>query len=382
MRCVLILLVLSAAVIAQVNDARIAREFESLMRQASAAKESDPNAARAASDAWKRSLDGFISSWKAESATLKEGRWPLARALLLAGMPGEAAPLLEAFCAAHGDHEDLEDAWLTHASARLENGEPKKAHEVLSAFLASRPESTRRLPARFYFGIACLGTFDDKEAIAAFDQVIKEGGNHPLVADANLKVMTTLAENGRAAEALIRLVSLLKEHPDAPALLALKEQLEAIGKAPPSSSENVTWVRGKGSLTATPGRVTVIVFFADFYETSIDELKRIQAASAAWRGKPVDVVAVTKRYRGKSTTAEDEATRLGLLADRLALTFPIGMFGSDVTLRAFNVRGLPHTLVVGVDGKVALLKVGAAKRELRSDRVLQATIDRALSAPR
>lgn len=367
---------------AQSADARLLREFDALMKQGAAAGETDPAAAREAADAWKRQLDAFVDAWRPEAASLKEGRWIFAKALLLAGKPAEAAPLLEAFCREHPAHEDFEDAWMSHASARLEMGEPARARELLATFLKERPTSTRAIPARYYLGIALLALLEDAAAIEAFDTVVRDGGRHPLVADANLKVLTTLAESGRVADARARLAPLRKDYPDAPALLALAEQFDAIGRPVGAVADTVRWITGTHPLAFDRGRPTVIVFFADFYESSVDELARVNTLAAGFREKGVDVVAFTKRYRGKSRTEDEEAAILKVFVEGKGLKFPVAMLSGEATLRGWGVRGLPHVAVVGGDGNVVGIKVGAARRDPRSAVVLGRMVERALSAPR
>jgi hypothetical protein len=48
-------------------------------------------------------------------------------------------------------------------------------------------------------------------------------------------------------------------------------------------------------------------------------------------------------------------------------------------LRAFGVRGVPHTAVIGPDGRVDHLKIGASRSEKRGTDVLRAAIERALA---
>ena len=382
MRVFAMWLLVAACLAAQSADARLLREFDALMKQGAAAGETDPAAAREAADAWKRQLDAFVDSWRPEAATLKEGRWIFAKALLLAGKPAEAAPLLEAFCREHPGHEDFEDAWMSHASARLEMGEPARAKALLETFLKERPTSTRAIPARYYLGIALSALLEDAAAIEAFDVVVRDGGRHPLVADANLKALSTLAESGRVADARTRLAPLRKEYPDAPALIALGEQFDAIGRPVSGVTDSVRWISGTHPLAFDRGRPTVVVFFADFYESSVEELGRVNGVAAGLAEKGVDVIAFTKRYRAKSRTEDEEAAILKTFVDGRGITFPVAMLSGEATLRSWGVRGLPHVVVIGRDGKVVGLKVGAARRDPRSAALLGRMVDRALSVPR
>jgi hypothetical protein len=45
------------------------------------------------------------------------------------------------------------------------------------------------------------------------------------------------------------------------------------------------------------------------------------------------------------------------------------------------VRGVPHTVVVGADGNIEHLKIGASRSDKRSGEMLRGAIDRALAKP-
>jgi hypothetical protein len=60
--------------------------------------------------------------------------------------------------------------------------------------------------------------------------------------------------------------------------------------------------------------------------------------------------------------------------------FPVGVVEDFRMLKAFGVRGVPHTVVIGPGGTVDHLKIGASKSERRGVENLRAAIDRALGA--
>jgi TolA-binding protein/peroxiredoxin len=372
-------LLLSVVAVAQDADREIEKDFERLMKTVAAPKDQDDAARRATVEAFRGALDDFFSRWAPRASDLGPGLRPLARAYLLAGRPVDAAPHLEAFVRRFPDAEDRDEATMDLGAAYLDLGEPNKARDLYDAFLKRRPEGDLAPAARFYLGVAKIEGGDLDGGVESLEKAATTSGDHPIVADARLKIVRALAEAGRVDDARTRLSAMLKEAPDAAALRALKEDLDRIGAPAPELLRVRTWIGGNGaSLSASKGRVVVLCFFADVYEASRAELKALAALKKEFAGKPVDFVGLTTYYRRKTTTQDDEDAILKNVLRDLEVEFPCGVVEDFSLLRAYGVKGVPHTVVVDAAGNVAHQKTGAARFETRGAAALKAAIDRAL----
>lgn len=372
-------LVLVSVVPAQGPDKEIEKAYELLMKKAAPPKDASEAARKAAGEDFRAALADFLAAWEPRAGELGTGRRPLARASLLAGKPAAAIPHLEHFAAKQKAHEDYEEALMDLGAAYLDVGAPAKARELYERFLAERPQSDLAVAARFYLGVAFLDLGRSDDGIAALELVAASGGDHPLVADARFKIVRTLAETGRSAEAKARLALLLKEAPEAAALLSLKEELDRLGAPPPELAGIRTWLGGGPvSLGSKKGEVVVLCFFADLYEASRAELGAMEALSRTFAGKPVTFVALTTYYRKKTMTADEEDALLRRLAASNGWTATIGVAADFSLLRAYGVRGVPHTVVIGKDGLVVHQKSGAGRADARGAAALTAAIRREL----
>ncbi len=372
-------LLLAAVVPAQNADREIEKAYELLMKKAAPPKGASEAARKAAGDEFRAALADFLAAYEPRAGELSTGRRPLARAALLAGKPAVAIPHLEHFVAKQTTHEDFEEAWMDLGAAYLDVGAAGKARELYERFLSERPQSDLATAARFYLGVSLLDLGRTDDGLAALELVAASGGDHPLVADARFKLIRALAEAGRSGEAKTRLSALLKEAPDAAALLSLKEELDRLGSAPPELVGIRTWLgNGPVTLAAKKGGVVVLCFFADLYEASRAELGAMEALAKSFAGRPVTFVALTTYYRRKSMTQDEEDALLRRTAATNGWTTTIGVAADFSLLRAYGVRGVPHTVVVGQDGLVVHQKSGAGRADARGSAALEAAIRRAL----
>ena len=60
------------------------------------------------------------------------------------------------------------------------------------------------------------------------------------------------------------------------------------------------------------------------------------------------------------------------------MTFPVGIAKDFSNLKAYGVRGIPHTVVIDKSGNVAYVKTGSSQRNQRALADLVAAIRRAM----
>ncbi len=104
----------------------------------------------------------------------------------------------------------------------------------------------------------------------------------------------------------------------------------------------------------------------------------MEALAKSFAGRPVTFVALTTYYRRKSMTQDEEDALLRRTAATNGWTTTIGVVADFSLLRAYGVRGVPHTVVVGKDGLVVHQKSGAGRADARGAAALEAAIRRAL----
>jgi TolA-binding protein/peroxiredoxin len=376
-------LLLTVAARAQGVDQQIQRELEGVLELAAAPKEATEEQRKAKVEQFKGALVRFVATWEPRAGELGPGRFALARGLLLLGKPEQAIPHLEQFVRDNPKSEDLEQATLSLAGAYLDAHRHDRAEAVYQEFLASRPSSPQRIVARYYLAITHIEAGKPEAGISDLADIAKTGGEHPLVADASLKLVQTLAETGRTAEAREHLAALLKDHPDAPALVALKGQLDWIGKPAPEIEGVRTWLNGtETSFAALRGSVVVVTFFAEPYDTSRVELGNLRDLAAQFADKPVRFLGLTTYYRKKTRQLDEEDQLLRQFLETQGVKFPIAVVLDFRMLVAFGVRGVPYTVVIGPTGNVEYLKIGASRADTRGINALKAAIERALPPPK
>jgi tetratricopeptide (TPR) repeat protein len=373
-------LLFGAVMPAQTVDQQIQKDLEGVLDLAAAPREAGEEQRKAKVEAFKAALVRFAANWEPRASELDTGRYALGRALLLLGRPEQAIPHLEQFVRDHPRSDDIEEATLSLGGAYLDARRHDRAAAVYEEFLASRPSSPQRIVARYYLAVTHLEAGRTDVGLGELREIASTGSEHALVADANLKLVQTYAETGRVAEAKAHLAGLLKSHADAPALLALKEQLDWIGKDAPEIEGVRTWINGPGRTFAElRGSVVVVTLFAEPYEASRAELTRLRDLAVTFTGRPVQFIGLTTYYRKKTRSLDDEDR---LLAEYLAtqgIRFPVGVVSDFTMLHKFGVRGVPHTVVIGPEGTVDHLKVGASRSDKRSGDMFRLAIDRALA---
>jgi len=384
MRAILFLLLLSATLFSQGRlDTRITEEFQKVMELAAPPAgdgKLDEEAARERAESFKASLAAFLENWKRQADRLTTGKFVYARALALAGRQKEAIPVLESFLHQFPDSEDAEEATLMYGAALLDTRRPEKAVSVFREFLARRKKSDRRHVARYYLGLARYEMGEIEAGIQAIGEVASSGIEDRLVADANVKYVELLRDAGRVAAALAHLEKLLEKSPEAPYLLTLREQLEMIGKPAPEFRDVGAWAIGpEQTVAASRGHVLVLVFFVPWAEPSLAELEALAGLKRELGGRDVRFVGMTKFYTPfEKKPREVQLAEMRKLLAKQGVDFPVGMAESFANLRAYGVRGVPHTVVIGKDGRIAYVKYGGSRKNAQAIRNLKRAIERAL----
>lgn len=121
------------------------------------------------------------------------------------------------------------------------------------------------------------------------------------------------------------------------------------------------------SVGAIEGRIVLIHFWATWCGPCVVELPSLEALWRDRRAAGLEVIAIATDNRN-AVTAFTEKSGLGL---------PVALDPYGKAMRAYRVRGLPTTVVVGRDGQLRALAVGQVDW---NDAGVQARIDRLIAA--
>ncbi len=122
----------------------------------------------------------------------------------------------------------------------------------------------------------------------------------------------------------------------------------------------------KTSLTDFRSKVVLVNFWATWCEPCRDEMPSMQRLRQRFDGKQFAVIAVN--------VGESEA-RIGEFLQKLPLDFVILRDHSSAAMKAWGVRGLPASFIVGRDGRVRFSRIGELNWD---DDKLAATVERLL----
>lgn len=111
-------------------------------------------------------------------------------------------------------------------------------------------------------------------------------------------------------------------------------------------------------------RLVILNFFATWCGPCRQEMPEFNRFVARSAGKPVILVSID---------AKEEPHLVDKFVKDLKVTFPVGIDATGEVLARFGVRSYPTTLVVGVDGRVAMFEAGAIlNSEVAFDPLLKA----------
>ena len=367
MRILTTLVLFATIVSAQESlDDQIRREYQGIMElltPPTGTTQMDEKTAQERSAKFRERLDAFCSNWLSRAGKLGGGRFILGRALAQSGRLSDAAEQLGAYIQANPDGQDVQEASLTLATARLDLGQVKEAAALLRGFLQRFPKSPKRPVASYYLALTLRAEGRIDEAVTLLQGLYNEL-DPPLLNDAHLKTIDFLREAGRIQEARKHLDGLLAKNPDATWLKSVKEQLDWIGKPAPELANVHTWVQGPAiKLQALRGRVVVLVFFADFYEASRRELASLGQLAKSLEGRELSFLGLTKFYRPVARVPR--SAQIDIVKKTLATAgalFPVGIAEDFSNHRAYGVRGIPWTVVIDKEGNVRHIAYGASSK--------------------
>lgn len=113
------------------------------------------------------------------------------------------------------------------------------------------------------------------------------------------------------------------------------------GRTPPLALRDIN--DRAHDLTAYRGQVVLVNFWATWCEPCRDEMPAIQRLKQKLAGKPFTVLAVN---------VDEPESRIRNFLAKMPLDFPVLVDGGKVATRAWKVRVLPASFIVGRDGRI------------------------------
>lgn len=102
-------------------------------------------------------------------------------------------------------------------------------------------------------------------------------------------------------------------------------------------------------LAALRGQVVLVNFWATWCEPCRDEMPSLQRLAARFAGRPLVVLAVNM---------DEPESRVRKFLEQMPLGFPVLTDPGRAATRAWNVRLLPASFVIGPDGRVRYMASG------------------------
>lgn len=97
-------------------------------------------------------------------------------------------------------------------------------------------------------------------------------------------------------------------------------------------------------------KLVILNFFATWCGPCRQEMPEFNRFVARSAGKPVILISID---------AKEEPHLVDTFVKDLNVTFPVGIDATGEVLAKFGIRSYPTTIVVGVDGRIAMFEVGA-----------------------
>src|SRR5688572_30738317 len=101
----------------------------------------------------------------------------------------------------------------------------------------------------------------------------------------------------------------------------------------------------EASWEALRGKVVVLEFWATWCAPCVGAIPHLNELSDAFKDRPVQFIAITD---------EDEATTKEFLAKK-AIHGWVGLNTKETMFKSYAVEAIPHTVIVGADGKIAAI---------------------------
>lgn len=119
------------------------------------------------------------------------------------------------------------------------------------------------------------------------------------------------------------------------------------GPAPPIALKDLDGVLHR--LEAYRGKVVIVNFWASWCEPCRDEMPSLNKLRHALQGQPVVLLAVN---------VGDGEGRIGEFLQKFPIEFPVLLDRDSQTAKAWKVRLLPATFIIGRDGRVRYSHAG------------------------
>jgi peroxiredoxin len=117
-------------------------------------------------------------------------------------------------------------------------------------------------------------------------------------------------------------------------------------KAPTFSIDSIN---GQGKVTITPGKVTLVDFWATWCQPCKKNFPKYQKIYTKYRAKGLHVVAVS---------VDDEESGIAEVAKFYGATFPVGWDEDHKITDLYQVSGVPILYIVGKDGTIKFIHRG------------------------
>lgn len=277
-------------------------------------------------------------------------------------------------------------------------GDLKQAHELYDKALAKK-ETAR---TRFSLARATLVT-DLAASERHYAAAVKLAPQHPGVGKFPLFLAAAHRRKGQFPQAIAHLqkyldysAARLKKTPDDSRQkrthVQAERQLDSLrilqgllGKPAPALQAKM-WVQGQPiRLEQLRGKVVLLDFCFVWSPKSRQRLKGLQQLAQKYKDQPLQVLAVTRltgaewqpdkksvRF-SKKTTAEQERANIVASAKKLQVTFPIGEIAASISGQ-YGVTAIPHSVLIGRDGKVQRILLDALRAEDQLDPPLRAAL--------
>jgi len=129
---------------------------------------------------------------------------------------------------------------------------------------------------------------------------------------------------------------------------------------------SVDSVNGRGKVTITPGKVTLVDFWATWCVPCKKNFAKYQEIYEKYKSRGLEIAAVS---------VDDEKGNVSAFAAASGVTFPVGWDEGRKIESQFQLSGVPTLYIIGKDGTVKYKHLGgSAGSEMRIDQEIQSLL--------